>query len=300
MTEKPCRIKIDPSIKNGETTIHHLVISGGAISGLSFYGTLRELYKQKYWKLENIRTIYGTSIGSLIAFVIALGYDWTDTDEYFVKRPWQNIFKINTYSMIDCIINKMGIYNNKVFEDALSPLFSGKDIDIGITLKEFYELNGLEIHSLTTELNSFTLTDMSYKTHPDWRVIDVIYCSCCLPVVFMPFLHETEAYADGGFLSNYPLEQCIENGAEAGEIMGIYRINCDKYAAINGESNIFDFLMVILNQTIEKIVICPKLLSIGIECALPATPMTLNSLHAITSNWEERKRIIELGADFDV
>lgn len=300
MSEKPCRIKMDPTIKTRETTIRHLVISGGAISGLSFYGALRELHKQKYWKMENIQTIYGTSIGSLIAFVIALGYEWTDLDDYFIKRPWQNIFKIDTYSMIDCIINKMGIYNSKVFEDAFSPLFAGKDIDIGITMKEFYDLNGLEIHSFTTELNSFTLTDMSYKTHPDWRVIDVIYCSCCLPVVFMPFLHETNAYADGGFLSNYPLKQCIENGAEASEILGIYRINCDKYAAIGSESNIFDFLMVILNQTIEKIVICPKLLSIGIECALPATPMTLNSLHEITSNWEERKRVIELGKDFDV
>jgi len=293
-------VKLNPSVINGETTIRHIVISGGAISGLSFYGTLRELHKQNYWKIENIQTIYGTSVGSLIAVVIALGYEWSDIDDYFIKRPWQHIFKIDTYSMIDYIINKMGIYNNKIIEEALQPLFAGKDIPIDITLKEFYELNGIEIHSFTTELNSFSLVDMSYKTHGDWRVVDVIYCSCCLPVIFMPFLHNEEAYGDGGFLSNYPLEQCIENGGVSDEILGIYRINYSKYSAINKDSTIFDYLMVILNQTIEKIVICPKLLSIGIECALEATPMTLDSLHQITSNQEERKRVIEMGTNFAV
>uniref|UniRef100_A0A6C0JJ44 PNPLA domain-containing protein n=1 Tax=viral metagenome TaxID=1070528 RepID=A0A6C0JJ44_9ZZZZ len=300
MSEKQCNVKLDPSVKSGETKIRHLVISGGAISGLTFYGTLQKLHKQNYWKIENIQTIYGTSVGSFIAVIIALGYEWSEIDNYFIKRPWQHIFKIDTYSMIDSLINKMGIYNNKIFEDALYPLFAGKDIPIGITLKEFYELNGIEIHIFTTELNSFTLTDMSYKTHGDWRVIDVIYCSCCLPVIFMPFLREARAYGDGGFLSNYPLIQCIENGADASEILGVYRIYSEGMGTLSKESNIFDYLMVIFNQTIEKIVIYPKLLSIGIECALEATPMTIGSLHDIISNHEERKRIIDMGANFEV
>jgi hypothetical protein len=295
-------ITIDPTIQSGETQIRHLVISGGAITGLTYYGALRELNKKKYWKLENIKTIFGTSVGSLIAVVIALGYDWTDIDDYFIKRPWQTVFKITTYSMIDSIINKMGIYNSKVYEESLSPLFAGKDLSIDITLKEFYELNGIEIHMYTTELNTFKLIDMSYKTHPDWRVVDAVYCSCSLPIIFIPFMHESNAYCDGGMFSNYPLEKCIESGAEIKEILGIYRIYSDEGFELTGESNIFDYLITIMNHTIEKIILTPRIdkVKIGIECIMPGVSMSLSNMHDIISSADARKRVIDAGANYDI
>ena len=88
-------IFIQPSIKNNEKMIRHVVISGGGLSGFTFYGALRELSKKNYWNLSNIKTIYGTSVGSLIAVLMVLGYDWQETDEYFIKRPLQNVFKLN-------------------------------------------------------------------------------------------------------------------------------------------------------------------------------------------------------------
>jgi predicted acylesterase/phospholipase RssA len=294
-------IIIDPTIKSGENTIRHLVISGGAITGLTYYGALRELNKKNYWKLENIKTIFGTSVGSLIAVVIALGYEWSDTDDYFIKRPWQNVFKITTLSMIDSIINKMGIYNSKVYEESFAPLFAGKDLSINITLKEFYELNGIELHMYTTELNTFKLIDISYKTHPDWRVVDAVYCSCSLPFIFIPFSYEKCIYCDGGMFSNYPLEKCIESGAELKEILGIYRVYSDEGFELTSESTIFDYLMTIMNHTIEKIIMSPKIdkVSIGIECIMPGTSMSLSSMHNIISNADARKQVIDIGCGYE-
>jgi len=290
-------IFIQPSIKNNEKTIRHVVISGGGLSGFTFYGALRELAKKNYWILSNIKTIYGTSVGSLIAFIMALGYDWQETDDYFIKRPLQNVFKLNIYSMIDCIQNK-GIFNKKTIEDILSPLFAGKDIPIGITMKEFYDLNGIEIHSFATELNSFSLIDMSYKTHPEWTVLDVVYCSCSLPIVFTPFFYENKTYCDGGFLSNYPLKQCIDNGADPSEILGMYRLQePGNESSITQESNIMDYLITIMNNTIEKIIIYPNREVIGIECSLPSS-MSFDIANGILNSDEERKRLIDLGGSF--
>ena len=264
-------IFIQPSIKNEEKNIHHIVISGGGLSGFTFYGALSELSKKNYWILSNIKSIYGTSVGSLIEFILALGYDWQETDDYFIKRPLQNVFKLNVYSMFECIQNK-GIFNKKSIECLLLPLFAGKDIPIGITMKEFYELNGIEIHSFATELNSFNLIDMSYKTHPDWSVLDVVYCSCSLPIIFTPFFYENKTYCDGGFLSNYPLKQCINNGADPGEILGMYRLQESGIeTSITQESNLMDYLITIMNNTIEKIIIYPNREIIGIECSLPSS-----------------------------
>lgn len=290
-------IFIQPSIKNNEKMIRHVVISGGGLSGFTFYGALRELSKKNYWNLSNIKTIYGTSVGSLIAVLMVLGYDWQETDEYFIKRPLQNVFKLNMYSMFDCI-QKKGIFDKKSIEDILSPLFAGKDIPIGITMKEFYDLNGIEIHSFATELNSFNLIDMSYKTHPDWRIVDVVYCSCSLPIIFTPLFYENKTYCDGGFLSNYPLKQCIDNGADPSEILGMYRLQePGSESSITQDSNILDYLITIMNNTIEKIIIYPNREIIGIECCLPSS-MSFDIANNILHNAEERKRLIDLGGSF--
>ena len=56
--------------------------------------------------------------------------------------------------------------------------------------KEFYEINKIDLHIFSTELNKFETVDFSHKTHPDWRIIDVIYCSSALPIVFSPYMKE--------------------------------------------------------------------------------------------------------------
>jgi len=290
-------IFIQPYIKNQEKTIHHIVISGGGLSGFAFYGAIRELSKKNYWKLENIKTMYGTSVGSLLSVILALDYEWSVLDDYFIKRPLHNVFKLSIYSMIECIQNK-GFFGIKSIEDILTPLFAGKDIPIEITLKQFYELNGIEIHLFTTELNSFELIDISYKTHPNWRVLDAVYCSCSLPIAFLPFLYENKTYCDGGFLSNYPLKQCIDNGADPSEILGMYRLqDPSNKTSITKESNLMDYLITILNNTIEKIIIYPNREVIGIECSLPSS-MSIEIANNLLNNHEERKALIELGGSF--
>lgn len=57
-------------------TIKHLVISGGGPLGLRFLGALEHLEQHNYWKLQDIESIYATSIGSIIAVFICLAFDW--------------------------------------------------------------------------------------------------------------------------------------------------------------------------------------------------------------------------------
>ena len=66
------------------------------------------------------------------------------------------------------------------------------------------------------------MVDISYKTHPTWRVLDAVYASSCAPILFSPHVldekHETDIscqsivtkYVDGGFLIHYPIEQCLQ------------------------------------------------------------------------------------------
>ena len=47
--------------------IKHIVIESGGYKGLYVLGALDELNKSNFYNIENIETIYGTSIGSYVS-----------------------------------------------------------------------------------------------------------------------------------------------------------------------------------------------------------------------------------------
>ena len=55
-----------------------------------FLGIIKELVQEKYLNLDEIETIYGASVGSLIGIVLCLKIDLNDIVHYFVERPGIN------------------------------------------------------------------------------------------------------------------------------------------------------------------------------------------------------------------
>ena len=53
-------------------TIKHLVLSGGAYKGFYTIGALKYLNDNKFYNLENIETMYGTSVGGLVAAILGV------------------------------------------------------------------------------------------------------------------------------------------------------------------------------------------------------------------------------------
>jgi predicted acylesterase/phospholipase RssA len=281
-----------------ENTIKHIVISGGGITGFSFYGALKESNEQGRWSIDNIQTIYGTSVGSILAVVLSLKHDWQTLDDYLIKRPWHNLYKFNLYSMMDAI-QKRGIFDKKVIEDTVSPLLTSKDLPLDITMKGLFEYTGIDIHIFLTEVHSFTLVDVSHTTHPDMKVIDAIYASSSVPIIFTPLLCDSKCYCDGGMIANYPILQCIENGANADEIMGIVRIKDEKNdLTLSEESSLFDYAFIILRKSVEKIMERPPPQKIHTEYVIESTQISLQNITNTASNMEERLRLIELGKQY--
>ena len=121
-------------------TIKHIVISGGGPSGLLSYGIAAQLAKKEFWKLADIKSIYGCSIGAYIGFIISLGYEWDWIDDYFIKRPWGKLAEESRVNIID-IYEKKSLINERFFTEAVIPLLKGKDLNPTITLGELYNYN---------------------------------------------------------------------------------------------------------------------------------------------------------------
>ena len=275
-----------------ETKIQHIVISGGGQTGFTFYGVLREAAKQGFWNIQDIRSMYGTSVGTFLSVILCLEYDWDTIDTYFINRPWQNVFKVDIYTILQAFETR-GIFGIDVMEKMLGPLFAGKDIALGITLKEFYDINGIDLYFFATELNTFKLCKMSHHTHPDWRVIDAVYASSTLPIIFAPLIKNGECYVDGGVMCSYPMKACLEAGNAPDTIFGIKKF-FDGTELVGETSSLFDYVLIILKNVIA--------LLNGYESGLIPNEILLNGDHttienmlSLASSREDRESNIELG-----
>jgi predicted acylesterase/phospholipase RssA len=277
--------------------IKHIVISGGGVNGLSFYGILRESNKCHFWKHSEIKTIYATSIGTIMGVIIALNYDWNITDNYFIKRPWKEVFNFNLENISNLFENK-GLFNIKTIESIIQPLLDGKDIDINVTMIEFYSYTKIELHFFATELNNFEITNFSYKTHPNWRLVDVIYCSCCLPILFSPYLIDNKIYIDGGLLLNNPLYTCI-NENKIKNTDEVLCINKKKISVtLDTNSTFFDYILFLINSIVEKIKQSyQQHIDIKNQINISTNSISLYEIFLASTNIEERINLINIGVN---
>lgn len=275
-------------------TIKHIVLSGGGTVGLSQYGALRESNKKGFWSIENIESIYGISVGCIVGLFICLNFEWDVLDDYLIKRPWQNVINFTMNSLIQSFDSR-GILDKKIIEEILLPLFRAKNIDADCTMKDLYEITKIDMHIFVTELNTYKLIDICYKDYPDWKVNDAIYASCCLPLIFKPLLIDTCCYVDGGFIENYPIYQCINNGKSNEEILGIYKnLSYMKTQNVNENSTLFDYISTAFNKIFINYY---KHESIPYEINLDTPPVGLYDIFDFASSKEKRLEMIDYGVN---
>lgn len=269
--------------------IKHLVIASGGPSGVTMYGALRLLNQEGVWNIADIKSIYGSSVGSFISILLALNYDWKTMDDFLLKRPWSKIYMnsstvlggnaaassssatinavtasfaeattkaasyaFETKNKIDTIVklyNQTGIYGMKEFTESIRPALEGKDFTVNVTMQEFFEKTGIELHFIVTELNKFVTVDFSHKTHPNQSLIEACYMSCCYPFIFTPIFRDDLVFLDGGIINDYPVNECIrEQKCDISEILGI-KMEWERMPGnLTDKSNIITFIYGFFNQ----------------------------------------------------
>jgi len=263
---------------NTDPTIKHLVISSGGPAGHMMYSILRTLNLKGVWDIKDIKSIYGSSIGSFIAIIIALRYEWEVMDDYLIKRPWEKIFVSsssgtgettehsssssssssasaslsdakNKLDSVFKLYNNHGLYGLKEFTETLRPALQGKDFGVDVTFQEFYERTGIELHFTVTELNKFQAIDFSHKTHPKHGLVEACYMSCCYPFGFTPIYRDGCCYIDGGIINDYPVNECIrDQKCDVAEILGVKMLWERKPANLTDKSSVLQFISTFFNQ----------------------------------------------------
>ena len=207
--------------------IEHLILCGGGPLIFSYIGLFRRLKEKNVFDIDKIKTIYSVSAGSLMAILLMLKVDFEMLEKYFIDRPWHREFTFSPQMFIDLIQNKGMIDGNKMMTIVLKNLLESVNLSVDSTLKDLYDLSKIDFHSFSVNINNFSIVNISHKTHPDFRIIDVAHMSCAVPFIISPFKLNEQYYIDGAILKNYPIDILLqeEEDCEKEHILGVRVFN---------------------------------------------------------------------------
>ena len=184
--------------------IKKLIIPVAGQKIILLFSVIKELHNKKIWNINNIYEISGTSAGAIIAVLLALKIDLQIIEDYFIERPWNKFFpKFN--QLVNNILSS-GIFDKSYCYKFFDPLFKLQNIDLNITLKEFYDLNKIKLNIYVTNLNEFVYQKISHDNFPNLSLIDAIYMSSTLPLLCQPLKYNNITYIDGGFFKHDSIE----------------------------------------------------------------------------------------------
>lgn len=230
-----------------------IALSGGGIRGIAHAGVLKALEDNEI----KIDVIGGTSAGSLIAALYAMGYS-----PYYIyilfKRYAKEMVNINSGPIISGIGNFMmnkkntlqglksgkgleTIYNQIAYKKGIRKL---SQIKMPIVIPTVDIMNSKE-YVFTNYIPKNVEDTSQYIT--DITVGKAVRASSSFPAVFNPCTFENHAFMDGGALDNIPVYEVKKQGAD--KVIAV-KFDADP---VDEQSNIMDIIMKTIDIMGNKI-----------------------------------------------
>lgn len=192
-----------------------LVLSGGGFKGIAQLGCLHYLHSSN--QLDYITDYIGTSIGSIICYLLIIGYKPIEIFEYISKTDItpeiNNILSLCLYNIknikeIINIIIKNGIVNYDKINNILKQMTFDKLYFIP-TLEELYFMFNKKLTCISYRFKKneipTSVCNISYTNFPNLSCLDALRMSCNIPIIFGEFIYEEYTYMDGGLIDNFSI-----------------------------------------------------------------------------------------------
>ena len=203
-----------------------LALAGGGIKGAAHIGVIKAIQE------ENIKINYisGTSSGSIVASMFAMGYDYKEILEFF-KKYCKKIKYIEFKTILKLIYG--GLFKNKLIIDGLN---SGEVIEKFMREiarnKGIYDINqiNMPLYIPTVDIRSGKI--LYFGSKQNRKILDkneeylnkgniskIVRASCSYPVIFSPCRYNSIQLIDGGIRENLPWKILKKNNVQ--NIIGV-------------------------------------------------------------------------------
>jgi len=154
----------------------------------SMIGTLKALEP----KLVDVKEVSGSSAGSILALLLALGMSVDEILDVALNLNVPEFVKLR----IGSFFNKFGFVD-------LGPIRK-KLVEVCGCDPTFEELD-MKIYVSAFCLNTSSTEYFSRDTHPKMKVIDAVCMSMAIPLIFACGKYDGKTYVDGGTQEQYPM-----------------------------------------------------------------------------------------------
>ena len=220
-----------------------IALSGGGIRGIAHAGVLKALEENNI----KIDAIGGTSSGSIIATLYAMGYS-----PYYIyilfKKYAKDIVNQNSISKVTSIGNFMankkgnfqGFYTGEEIENGFNNIALRKgvkkisDIKMPIVIPTV-DVQNSKKYIITNQIPEKTSPNTEYINNIE--IGKAIRASSSFPVVFSPCEYNKHRFLDGGILDNFPTTEVKKQGVDKTITVNF------KADDIDENSNIMDIVM---------------------------------------------------------
>lgn len=179
--------------------IENLVISGGGIHGMSYIGALKYLEEQEM--LIKIKKYCGTSIGSIICFLLNIKFTMDEVVEIVVN----NTLFDKKDMKIQQLITKYGLDDGNRLMKVIKVAMNKKKINEDITFIELSEQTQQTLTVVGCNLTKKTIEYFDKETSPNVKVREALMLSCSVPLLYTPYIMNENVYVDGALLNNFPM-----------------------------------------------------------------------------------------------
>ena len=196
-------------------------MEGGGVKGFAYVGAFETLDSLNL--LHDIERVGGSSVGAIQAMLLATGYTSAEMKTIATHIPLQTFNDGFILCGFHRLRTKLGFFKGKAVALWIASLLKNKTGNADITFGELHnqkaEKHYKDLYVTGTDLTYQRLRVFSYETYPDMKIKDAVRISMSVPLYFEPvYINDygkvcsrNEAgsihlMADGGLLSNYPIQ----------------------------------------------------------------------------------------------
>jgi NTE family protein len=232
----------EEKIENYDT----IVLSGGAAKGMILLGALQCATDKNL--LTNIVNYVGASIGSIIGYLLAIGYSPIEIMVYICTH--RMIERMQYFNLV-AMINGEGASSFRTVQETLEKMTLDK-LGRFLTMKELYEQYGKNLVCATYNTTTEKIEYISHENYPDLPCLIALRMTAGVPLLFDKFKYMGNYYVDGGIADNFPIVMGDKIGKK---VLGI-RLYKQKGTYTSEEEigvleYIFKLIYVTVNQSTE-------------------------------------------------
>lgn len=182
------------------------LFGGGAIRGVSYIGAVKALEELGITP----QTLAGSSVGSIIAALLAVGYNSGELKEIFLKVNF-DLFRDISLGLGPIFALSKGEVFLDWLRDLIESKFYGEKYKKGANRSVTFKDIDKNLVIITTNLSNFECKEFSRYETPDFEIASAIRISCCMPGLMKPIEYNKTILVDGDLQKSWPMWKLSKN-----------------------------------------------------------------------------------------